>query len=140
MVITMRKNRLKGMLVLSLIVVIITIIMSISPKNKSCIISFINSANTQEQVEIFSIEKGKVIKVVQINETAVAESKKYLQGIVGIYPKIKAFPDKGYIIKIPFDPNIIVKNHFLNDYDISSIHEVFILLPEDNALIFTGFR
>lgn len=95
--------------------------------------SLLISHNGHEDVEIFDIGKGKVIKAVQINETAIAESQKYLQGIVGMYPKIKAFPDKGYIIKIPFKTSIVVKNHFLNDYNINSIDKVFIILPEEKA-------
>lgn len=146
-VLTVNKKLLKVIIVSALVILLVvsslnimvrnyqhkTLINNISNLEETFESSLLISPNGYEKIEIFDIGKGKVIKVVQINETALVESQKYLQGIVGMYLKVKAFPDKGYIIKIPFEPNIIVKNHFLNDDDINSIDKVFILLPEEKA-------
>jgi len=47
-----------------------------------------------------------------------------------LYAAVKAFPDNGYIIRIPVVPPIQVQNPWLNDYNIYSVDQVFILLPE----------
>lgn len=119
-VLTVNKKLLKVIIVSAFVILLVVSSFNIMVKN-------------HQEIEIFDIGIGKVIKVVKINKTALAESQKYLQGIVGLYPNVKAFPDKGYIIKIPFEPNIIVKNHFLNDYGINSLDKVFILVPKEYA-------
>jgi hypothetical protein len=47
-----------------------------------------------------------------------------------MYGKVKAFPDKGYIIRIPLIPSMKVHTQWLNDYNIYCVSEVFILFPE----------
>lgn len=94
----------------------------------SNMISFL--ASVQTKIEIFDITKGEVIKKAQSNSIIQNEVEGYLNAITGMYAKVKAFPEKGYIIKIPLDPNVKIENHWLNDYEIYTVNEVFILLPE----------
>lgn len=99
------------------------------------LISFLVSVNASvhgyKNIEIFDISKGEVIKKVQSNPEIQKEARSYLEGITGMYIKVKAFPDKGYIIRIPIEPPFEAKNQWLNDYGINSVEEVFILFPEE---------
>lgn len=95
--------------------------------------TFLTSTSVDENVEIFDIGKGNVIMEVQVNTIALTEAKKYIQRITGTYVKVKALPDKGYIIKIPFKPTLTVKNQLLNDYNINSIDKIFIIFPQEDA-------
>ena len=72
--------------------------------------AFWSSANIEKNIEIFDISKGIVEKTVPVNATELTEAKGILKGITGIYLKVNALPEKGHIIKIPFEPNIMVKN------------------------------
>jgi len=81
-------------------------------------------------VEIFDIKKGEVIKKISSNPTIEKTAVSYLKDISGLYAAVKAFPDNGYIIRIPVVPPIQVQNPWLNDYNIYSVDQVFILLPE----------
>ena len=91
------------------------------------------SANIPENIEIFDIGKGCVTKIAPVDDAAIAEAKKILKGITGLYLKANAIPEKGYIIKIPFEPDINVKNHWLNDYDINYIDKMYIIYPEEGV-------
>lgn len=86
--------------------------------------------NKYKDVEIFDISKGEVIKKVKPNDSIQSEAVGFLKNITGMYVKIKAFPEKGYIIRVPFEPFIALENHWLNSYGINSIGECFILFPE----------
>jgi hypothetical protein len=81
-------------------------------------------------VEIFDIKKGEVIKRVSPNPTIEKTAISYLKAISGMYAAVKAFPDNGYIIRIPVVPPIEVQNPWLNDYNIYSVNQIFILLPQ----------
>jgi len=83
----------------------------------------------EESIEIFDINKGEVVKRVELNPYVQKEAEKLLKGITGMYVKVKAFPDKGYIIKIPLKPSVIVKSQWLNDI----VEKVFVIFPEKEA-------
>ena len=85
---------------------------------------------TNKPVEIFDISKGEVIKKVHSTRLIRKETISYLNGISGMYNKVKSFPEKGYIVRIPITPPSQVKNHWLNEYSINSVDEVFIILSE----------
>lgn len=106
---------------------------SINELERASAETFLASSNVHDNIEIFDIGKGSVIKVIQINDFALTEASKYLQGITGMYAKVRALPDKGYIVKIPFEYNIIVKNKWLNDYNINSVDKIFIIFPQDRV-------
>lgn len=98
------------------------------------LITFITSmqqVDTAEKVvEIFDITKGEVVRKVQPTSSIHKLAVSYLNGISGMYAKVKAFPDKGYIIRIPLRPAVEAQTHWLKDFNINSVDEVFILYPE----------
>lgn len=97
--------------------------------NKSSIDAFLVTSICNEgykHVEIFNINMGSVIKKVPLSETIKSETIKYLNQITGVYVKVKAFPDRGYIIKIPLEPAVKIQNAWLDDL----VDEVFIIFPE----------
>ncbi len=100
----------------------------------SSLVTFVASTQTSgpesKNIEIFDITKGEVIKKVQPSTSIQILANGYLNGITGIYVKVKAFPDKGYIVRIPLNPPIKVQTPLLTDYSINSVDEVFILFPE----------
>lgn len=73
-------------------------------------------AQTNQQIQIFDINQGKVIKNVQINTELHLEVEKFLEGITGIYVKYKPIPSKGFMIRIPLEPNIMVRNQWFDDH------------------------
>lgn len=79
------------------------------------LISTIAIAQTNKQIEIFDINKGKVIMNVQLNPNSQQEVKKFLEGITGVYVKYNPIPNKGFMIRVPLEPNIVVKNQWFND-------------------------
>jgi len=101
--------------------------------DKTNLISFVASASIPDyghkDVEIFDISKGEVIIKVQSNSEIQREARQYLQRITGIYEKVKAFPENGYIIRVPLKPSVEIKNQLLNGYYIYSLDEVFIMFP-----------
>lgn len=102
--------------------------------DKTNLISFMvpinDSVHGYKSIEIFDINKGEVIQKVESNPSVRKEVEGYLKGITGMYIKVKAFPDKGYIIRVPLEPSVNVQSQWLNDYGINSVDEVFILFPE----------
>lgn len=92
---------------------------------------FLTEPIDYEDIEIFDIGKGSIAKIVKVNDIAINEAKKCLSGITGIYVKVNAFPKKGYIVKVPFEPKVKVKNHWLNDYSINSLDKIFIIFPDE---------
>jgi len=96
-------------------------------------ISFITSINVNryEDVEIFDISQGEVVKKVQSNETIQNEVTNYLKNIEGKYEKAKPFPSNGKVIKVPLHPEIKVENQWLLDEDIKKVDKVFIIFPEE---------
>lgn len=98
------------------------------------LIAFVTSDNALRNevrsIEIFDVSKGEVIKNIQSSAAIQKTAEGYIKGITGMYPKVKAFPEKGFIVRIPMEPSAI-KNPWLNDYGVNSVNEVFILFPED---------
>jgi uncharacterized ubiquitin-like protein YukD len=134
-IITIRKNILR-IIFISFVIIFTGLCFykyNISKLEKTQVSVFLVSSTTYEDIEIFDVDKGKVIKVIQVNETTLNEAKSYIQRITGMYQKINALPNKGYIIKIPFEPYLVVKNQYLNDYNIDSIDKLFIIFPEGSS-------
>jgi hypothetical protein len=78
-------------------------------------------------VEIFDINAGKVINMLQSNNNIQNVAIDYLNKINGVYTKFDPIPTSGYGIKIPFDPNIKVENKWIS----ADIDQLIIMLPED---------
>ncbi|MEK3886440.1 hypothetical protein [Bacillus sp. FSL K6-3431] len=87
--------------------------------------STIATAQTNQQIEIFDIDRGTVIMSVQSDTDLQQEVKKFLEEITGVYVKSNPIPNKGFMIKIPLKPNIMVKNQWFNDL----ADEVIIIFP-----------
>ncbi|WP_342048929.1 hypothetical protein [Bacillus sp. OTU530] len=83
-------------------------------------------AQTNQQIQIFDINKGKVIKVLQMNTDLQQEAEKFLEGITGVCVKYNPIPNKGFMIRIPLEPNIKVRNQWFND------------LVDEVTIIFSG--
>ena len=79
------------------------------------LISPIANAQSNKQIEIFDINKGKVFMNIQSNPNVPKEVKKFLEGITGVYVKYNPIPNKGFMIRVPLEPNIVVKNQWFND-------------------------
>ncbi|CAH2717616.1 hypothetical protein BACCIP111895_04832 [Neobacillus rhizosphaerae] len=82
-------------------------------------------AQTNHQIQIIDIKKGKVIKNVQKNPDLQQEVEKFLEGITGVYVKLNPYPNNGFVIKIPLEPNVTVENQWFNDL----LDEVMIIFP-----------
>jgi hypothetical protein len=82
-------------------------------------------AQTNQQIEIFDINKGKVVMNVPLEPVLQQEAKKWLKGITGVYVKFKPIPDKGFMVKVPLQPNVMVENQWFNDL----VDEVIIIFP-----------
>jgi hypothetical protein len=97
-------------------------------------ITFVASAgikeNRQKNIEIFDISKGKVVKTMKPETLIQSETEKFLGNITGMYVKVNAFPEKGFIVRVPFEPSIQVQSHWLNDYGINSVGDCFVIFPD----------
>lgn len=91
------------------------------------------SDNPSKTIEIFDVVKGEVVKRVEANLEIQEIAGSYLNEITGMYVKVKAFPDKGYIIRIPLKPPVKVQSHWLKDFNIKTVDEVFVLFPKEGA-------
>lgn len=98
------------------------------------LISFVASdstaVNEYKNIEIFDISKGEVVKNLQSNTAIQKEAEAYIERITGLYPRVKAFPDKGCIVRIPLEPPVTAASHWLKDYGINLVNELFVLFPE----------
>jgi hypothetical protein len=91
--------------------------------------SFLVNANAEDfkYIEIFSIDKEKVVKVVQSNPEIQKLIQKYIQGMEGICVKFDPIPSSGHAVKIPLDPPITIKNKSLD----TVADVVIIMIPKD---------
>lgn len=98
--------------------------------NQADIIAFLTSSDTETQVtkcvEIFDINIGKVVKRVKSNRVIQSMSENYIREITGMYTKVKAIPDNGYIIRIPLEPAVNVKNRWIDH----KVEELFVIFTE----------
>lgn len=90
------------------------------------LISTTVSAQMNQQIQIFDISQDKVVKFVQINTDIQHEVEKFLEGITGVYVKYNPIPNKGFMVRIPLEPNIMVRNKWFDDL----VDEVTIIFPD----------
>ncbi len=127
MVIIVNKKFILRMIILSIFIVL----SSFSIYRLAAIV--VDKNHHPDTIEIFDINNGSVTKVVPINNSTLTEAKKILKGITSIYLKANILPEKGYIIKMPLEPNIKVKNRWFIEYDLNPIDKMFIFLPNEGA-------
>ncbi|MGN7296049.1 hypothetical protein [Ferdinandcohnia sp. SAFN-114] len=83
-------------------------------------------AQTNQQIQILDIDQDKVIKTVQLTNADVQqEVEKFLKGITGVYAKYNPIPSNGYMVRIPLEPTIMIRNKWFDDL----VDEVTIILP-----------
>ena len=94
---------------------------------------FAVQAGTEEDIEIFNVVEERVVKSIKANKKTINEAKSIMDSITGIYVKLNALPSDGYIIKIPFNPEIKADNKWFVNYGINSIGKLFVVIPENKA-------
>jgi len=92
---------------------------------------FAVQAGTEDDIEIFDVIEERVIKTVKTNSKIINEAKNIMGSITGIYIKVNALPSDGYIIKIPFTPELKADNKWFVNYGINSIGKLFVVMPEN---------
>lgn len=88
-------------------------------------LSMHTEAQTNRQIEIFDIGKGKVVMTSRPNTKVQLEVGRFLSGITGPYPKINPVPREGFMIRVPLEPRIRVKTQLFT----GPIDEVIIIFP-----------
>lgn len=83
-------------------------------------------ADTPLEVEIFHINKGKVVAKKAMTPKIHKETEAILQGITDLYRQFDPFPDQGYMVRIPLDPAIPIKNEWAEEL----VSEVILIFPE----------
>jgi hypothetical protein len=78
------------------------------------------------QIEIFSINKGEVVKVVSTSQEIQHEVEEILHQITDIYREFEPIPSRGYMIKVPLDPAVQIKNKWANH----DVIQVILIFPE----------
>jgi hypothetical protein len=100
---------------------------------KSDLVSFLVSSDLtglNNAIEIFDIAKGEVIREIEVSPVVRGEAEGYLKKITGMFGKVKALPEKGYIVRVSLEPSAKIENKWLSGYGINSVDQVFIILPE----------
>ena len=108
----------------------------------------IHAQEKSERIEVYHIDKAKVIKELPSTAAIHKEAEKYLSNIAGIYKKINPIPRKGYIVRIPLRPPLKVQNewiHTLADemnifYPIEEDPYIMMFDDENNLYFFTMER
>lgn len=78
------------------------------------------------KIEVFHINKGKVVDEVPVSEVIHKHVETILGGITDIYREFEPIPKNGHMVKIPLEPAIKVENEWLNE----NINEVILIFPE----------
>jgi hypothetical protein len=68
-----------------------------------------------KNVELFDIQKDSVTQIVPTNAEFQKAAEDYLNGINGIYVKVKPIPNQGYMVKIPLEPSIQINNEWISE-------------------------
>jgi hypothetical protein len=79
-----------------------------------------------KKIEIFDIDKGYVVKEIEFNPVIQEEVVNLLGGITNIYVRLNPIPKKGYMAKIPLEPDIMIQNQWLR----SLVSQVIFVFPE----------
>jgi hypothetical protein len=101
-------------------------------QNKISVKTFLSSSRLIEEgreIEIFDISAGKVIAKYHPTSIIREEAVSFIGKITGMYVKVKALPDNGHIIRIPFDSAININSKWVTDCGITSVDELYILFP-----------
>lgn len=93
------------------------------------------SVQNKKKIEVLDIAKGEVILTKSVNQDIQNEVFNYVKTVKEIYAKVMPFPEKGYVIRVPFDPPRTTDVKLLNDTGIKNFDAVFIILSDKEAPI-----
>ncbi|MGV3466210.1 MAG: hypothetical protein ACO1OT_13065 [Heyndrickxia sp.] len=82
------------------------------------------SAQTR-QIEIFDISKERVVKKVPASADIQENVKRLLQRTTSVYPRVKPIPSKGFMIKVPLEPAMNLRNQWLQ----GKVNQVILVFP-----------
>ncbi|MBP3040214.1 hypothetical protein J9303_12035 [Bacillaceae bacterium Marseille-Q3522] len=82
--------------------------------------------NITRQIEIFDIPKGEVIHNVALHKDLQRDAAIFIEEITDIYRKFNPIPRSGFMIRIPFERAIAIKNRWMDDL----VDEVMIIFPD----------
>lgn len=94
-----------------------------------------NKGKEVKNIEVFDIAKGEVILSKPLNHDIQNEVFNYINTVKDLYAKVMPFPEKGYVIRVPFEPPRNVDVPLLNETGIKSVDSVFIILSDKEAPI-----
>lgn len=94
-----------------------------------------DAKDRSKNIEVFDITKGEVIISEPSNINIQNEVFNYLKTIKSLYTKVMPFPEKGYVIRVPFNESIKVKQKILNESGIKTLDSLFIILSDKEAPI-----
>lgn len=86
------------------------------------------NANGIKNVELFDIQKDTVTNVVPTSPLLQEAAESYLEGINRIFVKVRPIPSTGYMVRIPLERPVNVKNEWINEL----IDEVIIILTKED--------
>ncbi|MEH7379455.1 hypothetical protein V7138_03085 [Bacillus sp. JJ1533] len=72
-------------------------------------------AETNQNIQIFDINQDRVVKHMPINTDIQQKVLSFLEDINGVYVKYNPIPKEGTMIRIPLEPNIMVRNQWFDD-------------------------
>lgn len=84
------------------------------------------AAETSDEIQIFDISKGKVVKKLKTSAAVQEQAIQIINSITGLYAKVQPLPDKGYIVRVPVNPALKVRNQFIN----ATIDKIYIIFTE----------
>lgn len=84
------------------------------------------SARSYENIEIFDISRGNVIKELPSDNIIQREARSLVDSISGVCSKFNPIPDRGYMVKIPLECPYLPESKYIDFF----IDEVIIILPE----------
>lgn len=83
------------------------------------------SAQTNRQIEIFDISKEQVVKRIPVSMEIQEDVKRLLERTTSVYPKVKPIPSRGFMIKVPLEPALELRNQWLH----GKINQVILVFP-----------
>lgn len=96
-------------------------------------IAYLSDAEAQGQsfnVEAYDIKKSEVVVRKPLTPQIQNEVFNYVKTIKSLYSKLMPFPEKGYVIRVPFDPVRNVDVKLLNESGIKTLDQIFIIVSE----------
>lgn len=66
------------------------------------------------EIEVFDVVQGSVIKHIEGTPYVQQEMRNMVQTITGMVKDLKIEPTDGYLVKIPLEPPIMIKDPYLN--------------------------